>query len=136
MQLQQMTDLDAYREQLRDQADEARLLADDLLVTVSSFFRDPAIFEKLQTDIIPRIFDDKQAEDDVRVWSVGCATGEEAYSLAILFREEAGRHAPSPALQIFATDLHPISLQHAREGRYLVGEIEPVVSPERIAGPE
>ena len=81
--------------------------------------------------MIPRLFDNKGAHDSIRVWSVGCATGEEAYSLAMLLLEEAGRRDAYPQLQIFASDLHGRSLQTAREGFY-PGSIDADVSPARL----
>src|SRR6185369_7919046 len=121
----------AYVDRLRAEPDELAGLGDEMLVTVTSFFRDAAVFEKLEARVVPELFRDKADQDDVRVWSVGCATGEEAYSLAILLQEEAGRHKPAPALQVFATDLHAGALHQAREGRYL-GNIEQDMSAERL----
>lgn len=131
MQLNYIENLQAYVDRLRDQPEETRALADDLLVTVTNFFRDTAVFEKLQKDVIPRLFDKKESRDSVRLWSVGCATGEEAYSLAILLLEEAGRREAPPQIQLFASDLHGRSLQRAREGFYS-GDIETDVGPERL----
>lgn len=131
MQLRQVEVLNAYIELLRTDPEEMRVLGDDLLITVTSFFRDPETFEKLERDIVPRLFAGKGAGDDVRVWSVGCATGEEAYSLAILLLEEAERRDSLPRIQVFATDLHDKSLQKAREGFY-PGDIETDVSPRRL----
>ena len=110
-------------------ADEVRALADDILITVTNFFRDPHVFEKLAKEVVPKLFEGKEPADDLRVWSVGCATGEEAYSLAILLLEEAAHRKSVPRMQVFASDLHEHSLKKAREGFYS-GEIE--VSPERL----
>ncbi len=107
------------------------MLADDLLITVTSFFRDPQIFEKLQKDFIPKIFARKDGNDELRVWVPGCATGEEAYSLVILLIEEMARHELPPRIQVFASDLHEASLERAREG-YYPGDIESDVSSERL----
>ncbi len=131
MQLNYIEALPQYVEKLRDQPDEARSLADDFLITVTSFFRDGEVFERIRTEIIPRIFDKKRQGDAIRVWSVGCATGEEAYSLAILMLEEAERREAPPNLQIFASDLHRHSLERAREGFY-PGDIEADVTPDRL----
>ena len=131
MQINQVEDLADYLEILRARGEEVWALADDLLVTVTSFFRDPGVFERIAKDVVPGLFEGKGADDDLRVWSVGCATGEEAYSLAILLMEEAGRRDPAPRIQVFASDLHERSLDTAREGLY-TGDIESDVSKERL----
>jgi two-component system CheB/CheR fusion protein len=131
MQLSYIEDFPRYVEKLREQPEEARALADDFLIPATSFFRDPDVFHKLRDAVIPRIFDGREEGDVIRAWSVGCATGEEAYSLAILMLEEAGRRESSPTLQIFASDLHSHSLDKAREGFY-TGDIEAEVTPERL----
>ena len=131
MQLNYVEDINKYLDKLREQPDETRALADDLLVTVTSFFRDPEVFEKLEREVIPRMFSNKSSQDTLRVWSAGCATGEEAYSLAMLLVEEAGRHEAPPNIQVFASDLHRASLDKAREGLYL-GDIETDVSSARL----
>ena len=132
MQIAAIEDFDEYVEYLRHHSDEARLLADDMLITVSSFFRDPANFEQLQSDVVPALFEGKGPGDEIRIWSVGCATGEEAYSLAMLLLEEAERHSDPPSVQVFASDLHERSLQRAREGLY-TGDIESDVSAARLS---
>jgi two-component system, chemotaxis family, CheB/CheR fusion protein len=131
MQIRHIEKFDAYLELLRGDADEVCSLGDDLLVTVTNFFRDPQVFEFLQTDIVPKLFEGRAPEESIRVWSVGCATGEEPYSLAILLLEEAGRRDASHRIQIFASDLHEASLEKAREGFY-PGDIQTDVSPERL----
>lgn len=131
MQLANTETLDSYLKLLRETPNEARALADDFLITVTSFFRDPDVFEALEQDIIPRLFADKNPMGTVRVWTVGCATGEEAYSIAMLLMEEAERHDTPPHIQVFASDMHSHSLQKAREGIY-PGDIETEVSPARL----
>jgi len=131
MQLNYIENLEVYLERVREQPEEAKSLADDLLITVTSFFRDPEVFEKLERHIIPGIFDARDPRENVRVWSVGCATGEEAYSLAMLLVEEAARRDLPPCIQVFASDLHRRSLDRAREG-FFPGDIETDVSPERL----
>ncbi len=131
MQIHQMEDLEEYGEHVRRDRDEARQLFDDLLITVTNFFRDPETFEVLERDVVPKLFEDKAEQDQVRAWSVGCATGEEAYSLAILLLEHASRLDPSPQVQVFATDLHEASLESAREGLY-PDTMETQISPERL----
>jgi two-component system CheB/CheR fusion protein len=131
MQLRQIEELAAYLELLRSDPDEVTTLADDLLITVTNFFRDARVFEKFAEEILPQIFAAKSPEDEVRVWTVGCATGEEAYSIAMLLLEAAAKRDAPPRLQVFASDLHERSLQRAREGLY-PGDIEVDVSEERL----
>jgi two-component system, chemotaxis family, CheB/CheR fusion protein len=131
MQLNYIEDLSAYMERLRERPEEVRALADDLLITVTGFFRDREVFERLGTVEIPRILAGKGAQDSVRVWSVGCATGEEVYSLAMLLLEGAEKHELPSHIQVFGSDLHSRSLERAREGFY-PGDIEADVSAERL----
>jgi two-component system CheB/CheR fusion protein len=131
MQLNYTEDLQSYLEKLREQPEEVRALGDDLLITVTNFFRDPAVFERVEKEVVPRLFAAKEPREALRVWSVGCATGEEAYSLAMLLLEEAGRRERSPQIQVFASDLHSRSLNTAREGFY-PGDIETDIPPDRL----
>ena len=85
---------------------------------MTSFFRDPEVFEALAEQVMPVMFAERTGRDTVRSWSVGCATGEEAYSLAMLLLEHVDGLADPPAIQIFASDLHELSLQQARDGVY------------------
>ena len=107
-----------YLEVLRANPQETLALADDLLINVTSFFRDRTVFEYLEQHVIPALFEGKTQANRVRVWSVGCATGEEAYSIGMLLLEEAARRERPPQIQIFASDLHERSLRYAREGLY------------------
>ncbi|MEZ6086926.1 MAG: protein-glutamate O-methyltransferase CheR [Pirellulaceae bacterium] len=89
-----------------------------MLITVTEFFRDQHVFECLEDKVIPALFEGKTSNDRIRVWSVGCSTGEEAYSITILLLEELSKHEERPRLQVFASDLHERSLTRAREGIY------------------
>ena len=131
MQIRRIEELDQYLGLLRREGDEVRALADDLLITVTSFFRDPEVFESLEKEVIPALLEGRGADETVRVWSVGCATGEEAYSLAILLLEAAGRTDAPPRIQVFASDLHDQSLGKARDGFY-PGDITTDVSSARL----
>ena len=124
-------DLGAYEAFLRGQAPEARALFSDLLIPMTTFFRDPRAFEALAEAAIPTIVEERHRGHGVRAWVAGCSTGEEAYSLAMLFLEEADRRGVSFPLQIFATDVDAGALATARDGRY-PGAIEADVSQERL----
>lgn len=123
--------LDDYYNFLRDNADEAPALFADLLISVTAFFRDPEAFDALAAQVIPRLFDGKEAADQVRVWVPGCATGEEAYSIGMLLLEEASRREVRPEIQVFGSDLDGNGLAVARDGRYPLS-IEGDVSEERL----
>ncbi len=131
MQIRQVETTEEYLRLLRESAEESKALADDLLITVTSFFRDPDVFEMLRSDVFPQLFSGKGPQDRVRIWCVGCSTGEEAYTLAMLLLEYAGQMPEPPEMQIFASDLHQGSLNRAREGFY-AEVIEPDVTPERL----
>ena len=131
MQIRRIEELDQYLELLRGEGDEVRALADDLLITVTSFFRDPDVFEALEKEVLPGLLEGRGADETVRVWSVGCSTGEEAYSLAILLMEVAARQDAPPRIQVFASDLHDKSLTKARHGFY-PGDIAADVTPARL----
>ena len=132
MQLQGIADLEAYRNLVHRNAAEAIALGDEFLINVTDFFRDPEVFAELEGSVVPKLFEGKGAGDKVRLWSVGCATGEEAYSLAMLLHEAAGELDAPPEVQVFASDLHQQSLQRAREGRF-PETIQGLVSSERLS---
>jgi len=131
MQVKQVTELKDYLELLRENPSEIQSLFGDLLISVTTFFRDLAAFEALEKLVIPHLFEGKDASSVIRVWVPGCATGEEAYSIAMLLLEEAARREARPHIQIFATDIDAHALNTAREGHYPVA-IEADVSEERL----
>jgi two-component system CheB/CheR fusion protein len=118
MQVVDAATLDEYVAQLESDRDEAVLLFRDLLIRVTSFFRDKETFETLEARVIPLLFENKQADSVVRVWVPGCATGEEAYSLAMLLREHMDKMSAVPKVQVFATDIDDAAIATARLGRY------------------
>ncbi|HEY8613207.1 MAG TPA: CheR family methyltransferase, partial [Roseomonas sp.] len=132
MHVVRIDDLDAYMERLRADPAEVQDLFQDLLIGVTQFFRDPAEFELLEREIIPALLRERQAGETLRVWVLGCSTGEEAYSLAMLIREATAVMDSPPHVQIFATDIDARALAVARTGRYLAS-IEKDVLPERLA---
>jgi two-component system, chemotaxis family, CheB/CheR fusion protein len=117
MQVLHLDSVRDYVEELRSNPKELELLFRDLLIGVTQFFRDPSAFEALQTKIIPNLIAGKGPDDQVRVWVPGCATGEEAYSIAILLKEAALTLPASPKIMIFATDIDDRALEVARAGR-------------------
>ena len=130
MQVLHAANLDEYLARLRAQPEEVSALFRDLLIGVTDFFRDPAAFRALETEIVPKIVEGKGSDDEVRVWVAGCATGEEAYSIAILLREQMDGRLDVPRVQIFASDIDEPALTVARTGRYPASVLKEV-SPER-----
>jgi chemotaxis methyl-accepting protein methylase/signal transduction histidine kinase len=120
-----------YHGHLRDHPGELANLLRDLWASVTQFFRDPVTFDIVARDVAPRLFLDKQAGDQVRIWIAGCATGEEAYSLGIVLLEHAARLRSVPQIQIFATDIDDKALAFARQGCYRAG-IALDVAPARL----
>jgi two-component system, chemotaxis family, CheB/CheR fusion protein len=131
MQICQCASIAAYYQHLREHAGETAYLLRDFLISVTNFFRDRGAFDALAGAVVPRLFSGKASGDQVRVWVAGCATGEEAYSIAILLHEYASKLAGAPQLQIFATDIDENALAEARVGRY-PRTIELDVSLERL----
>ena len=117
MQVNLVTNLADYLAVLHTRPDEVQALLRDLLISVTNFFRDHEAWQTLE-QAIPQLFAAKQASDFVRVWVVGCATGEEAYSIAMLLYEYAARHEQHPTIQIFATDIDEDAIGVARQGLY------------------
>src|SRR5215470_18041020 len=130
MQVNRIDTLKDYYDLIRDNPDEVQALLSDLLISVTSFFRDRDAFGAL-ANVLPQVFANKATGQPIRIWVAGCATGEEAYSMGILLLEEASRQNERPQLQIFGTDLDVRALATAREGRYPVA-IEADVSEGRL----
>lgn len=119
MQIHQQASLEAYMNFLENEPTEAQKLQKEFLISVSSFFRNPEAFATLGEEVIPELFAGKGAGDTIRIWVPGCATGEEAYTLAMLLLEEASnQRVPAAQIQIFASDIDTRALTKAREGRY------------------
>ena len=130
MQVVQLVELPAYIDRLRHDREEVNLLFRDLLIGVTTFFRDPEAFAALDTDVIPKLLEAGNASESVRVWVPGCATGEEVYSIAILLREHTEGLGKAPKVQVFGTDIDEAALAIARAGRYPSSALEGV-SPAR-----
>lgn len=125
-----ISSLPEYINRLQHDADEVRALRKDLLISVTAFFRDAEVFDALARECIPRLFEGKTSHDTVRVWVPACASGEEAFSIAMLLQEEADRHPFGAQWQIFATDVDEFALKTARQGQYTRAQVA-VVSPKR-----
>jgi two-component system CheB/CheR fusion protein len=118
MQVRQVAAIQAYVTCLQKEPEEVGALFRDLLINVTSFFRDTEAFDCLARLVIPKIFEQRGADDIVRVWVPACATGEEVYSLGMLLCEHMDRLDTCPRVQIFATDIDEHALAVARTGRY------------------
>ncbi len=110
--------VEQYINVMEQEPKEADHLFNDLLIGVTRFFRDPEAFAALEHEVVPKLFDGKEPESQVRVCVVGCASGEEAYSVAILLSEYASSLHRPPQIKVFATDIDERGLDFARKGRY------------------
>jgi two-component system CheB/CheR fusion protein len=132
MAVQQIKTIDAYVKCLQVTPGEVEALFRDLLIGVTNFFRDPIAFKALEDQVIPKLFSGKPDDDAIRVWSPGCSTGEEAYSIAILLQERMDALKQSRKVQVFATDIDGQAITVARAGLY-PASITADISPERLA---
>jgi two-component system CheB/CheR fusion protein len=131
LQVNGLPDVMAYRAHLEQNAEETPALLQDMLSSVTNFFRDRDAFEALERDVIPRIFRESNPAEPIRVWSMGCATGEEAYSIAMLLSEQNALIDPPRAIQVFASDIDERALNIGRRGMYPESIITDV-SPTRL----
>lgn len=131
MQMLYLDSANKYTRYLKENSEEVDALFRDLLIGVTQFFRDEESFDVLARKVIPELFREKKADGQLRVWTPGCASGQEAYTLAILLAEHAEKLAEKPKIQIFATDLDVEALEFARKARY-PSEISEQVSPARL----
>ena len=123
--------LEGYARHLRQHPAEVQALHDDLLIQVTGLFRDPQGYEALRQTVFPSLVKERAADDPIRIWVPGCATGEEAYSLVVCLLEflgETGRNLP---IQMFATDLSAAAVTRARTGTFSAS-IENEVAPDRL----
>jgi two-component system CheB/CheR fusion protein len=112
---------DGYIRFLNENPREVQSLAREILIGVTSFFRDPEAFELLAREVIPTLFAKRGPDDPVRIWHPGCATGEEVYSMAILIQEYLGKQKSPARVQFFATDIDEAAIDQARSGLYRDG---------------
>jgi two-component system CheB/CheR fusion protein len=131
MQVQQAATLPDYLQRLMALPEEQSVLRRELLIPVTRFFRDADAFEQLATQVIPALVEREATTEPIRVWVACCATGEEAYSIAILFAEAFGRRGRLPPVKIFATDVEPQYIEQAALGHY-TDTIAAEVSGERL----
>lgn len=127
----EIADAEVYARYLKEQPTEMQSLFKELLINVTSFFRDPDAFDALRNDILPPFLKEKPEGYVVRVWVAGCASGEEAYSLAILLRELMDQTQREFKIQIYATDLDDDAISTARAGAY-PPNIAQDITPERL----
>jgi two-component system CheB/CheR fusion protein len=118
MALHRFTDIDPYIKLLQSNPVELRGLFQDLLIHVTRFFRERESFDTLVKDVFPKLLEDRHPDQPIRVWVCGCATGEEAYSLAIALVEFLQKEQSDVRVQIFATDVSDTAIEHARAGVY------------------
>src|SRR5262245_690162 len=131
MALRKMDSLRKYYELLRKDPSEVHALHEDILITVTAFFRDPEVFKSLKGTVFPAFLKDRGASAPIRIWVPGCATGEEVYSIAISLFESLQEADRNPPIQLFATDISEAAIDKARAGIYLDNAMVDV-SPERL----
>ncbi len=131
MALHGMASLKDYARKLRQDAAETKILAQEFLINVTAFFREPETYKTLKDTVFPALLENRAHDDPIRVWIPGCSTGEEAYSIAIVLTEFLEEHGASCGIQIFATDLSDSVIERARSGVYLENAVSGV-SAERL----
>jgi two-component system, chemotaxis family, CheB/CheR fusion protein len=121
-----ITSFEAYRSYLDSHADEFVELFNTILINVTAFFRDPEAWEFLASDVLPQVVENAGRDGQIRVWSAGCASGEEAYTIAMLFASALGEDAYRERVKIYATDIDVRALTEARHAQYTTKQVEPV----------
>ncbi|HYN20018.1 MAG TPA: CheR family methyltransferase, partial [Thermoanaerobaculia bacterium] len=129
--LQKVEGFQEYATFLRKHPSEVEALYQDILINVTGFFRNPKTFEALKAGVLPKLFKDRTRHEPLRIWVIGCSTGEEAYSIAIAFAEFAEATGSQLPLQVFASDVNATVIDRARAGLYSK-KITHDVSPERL----
>ncbi|BAY41111.1 two-component hybrid sensor and regulator [Nostoc sp. NIES-2111] len=131
MMLYKLEKIEDYVKYLQNNQPEVLALYQDLLIKVTGFFRDPEAFEALKTKVFPMIAKDRSPDSPIRVWVAGCATGEEAYSIAMCLLEFLAEQVGHTPINIFATDINEVAIETARVGIYKPSQVTDV-SPERL----
>ena len=132
MALRGFNSLEEYCRDLEQNREEATELCENCFITVTAFFREPGVFEELKRTVFPALVENRAPADPIRIWVPGCASGEEAFSIAICLKEfldETGANFP---MEIFATDISQAAIEKARAGTYTGGALSHV-SPQRLA---
>ena len=132
MVLRGFENLEDYGRELEKNREETNALCENCLITVTAFFREPAIFEELKKRVLPALVENRRSGDPIRIWVPGCSTGEEAYSIAICLMEFLDDMKLSVPVEIFATDISELAIEKARTGIY-AGAAVAHVSPQRLA---
>ena len=128
LQVNGLSELQQYRDFLQTHPEETATLLQDMLISVTNFFRDKDAYDVLRDQVMPAIFDNRRPEEPVRVWVVGCATGEEAYTVAMMLQEASSRTRDQVPFQVFATDISARAIATAREGLYpasIAADVDP-----------
>jgi two-component system CheB/CheR fusion protein len=131
MTLHKIETMGEYLKLIEGNREELDAIFREILIQVTSFFRDPEVFQALAAKIFPKLLVGKPAGEAVRIWVPGCSTGEEAYSIAICLLEHFGDHRAGTPIQIFATDISDAAIEKARAGAYPADALREV-SPERV----
>jgi chemotaxis methyl-accepting protein methylase/signal transduction histidine kinase len=131
MLLYKIDQLAEYAAYLQSHPAEVKALYEEILIHVTSFFRDPEAFDLLKTRVFPTMMQNKSAEVPIRIWVAGCSTGEEVYSIAICLLEFLADHATQPPIQIFATDISELAIDKARAGIYAENQMMEVSAERR-----
>ncbi|WP_353929709.1 CheR family methyltransferase [Okeanomitos corallinicola TIOX110] len=131
MMLYRLDQPEDYLNYLQNHPTEVTALYQDVLITVTSFFRDKEAFETLKTKVFPTIAKDRQSDSPFRIWVAGCSSGEEAYSIAICLLEFLSTKGMNIPIQIFATDINEVAIEKARAGIYKPNQVADI-SPERL----
>ncbi|MBD1915245.1 MULTISPECIES: chemotaxis protein CheB [Cyanophyceae] len=131
MALHHLENLESYGQYLQAHPEEMTALHQEILIGVTSFFRDGDVFTALEQTVFPALLRESTPDLPLRIWVAGCSTGQEAYSIAICLLEYMSRHSTSQPIQIFATDVSELAIEIARFGWYSTGHVTDV-SPERL----
>lgn len=131
MALYYVDELTDYHEYLQAHPDEVQALYREILIGVTSFFRDAESFAALRQEVLPALLRHRREGTPIRIWVAGCSTGEEAYSIAMLLLEYLDRQSIAPPMQLFATDLSEAAIETARTGWYSQSQVDGI-SPERL----
>lgn len=124
-----LANLKDYFFKIKEYPQELEYLSKILTITISRFFRDQVVFNKIETFLIPSIIETHR-KDEINIWSIGCASGEEPYSIALIWKESLQKKWPHVKLSILATDIDQNMIKRAMEGRYKWSSLKEV--PERI----